>query len=1255
MLTSPVLVDTSAGNQNIVFQKAGTIDGAFGLTLTSGTGAIAIAGAVGGTTPLASLTATGGTITLSGNVTTTGPQIYTDTALDLNGASYKTTVSGTFTENGATVLTGPVLVDTSAGNQNIVFQTPGTIDGAPISPAVAPGAFGLTLTSGTGAIMIAGAVGGTTPLASLTATGGTITLGGNVTTTGPQSYTDTTLDLNGTAYTTTSGAFTENGATVLTSPVLVDTSAGNQNIVFQKAGTIDGAFGLTLTSGTGAIAIAGAVGGTTPLASLTATGGTITLSGNVTTTGPQIYTDAALDLNGASYKTTVGGTFTENGATVLTGPVLVDTSAGNQNIVFQTPGTIDGAPISPAVAPGAFGLTLTSGTGAIMIAGAVGGTTPLASLTATGGTITLGGNVTTTGPQSYTDTILDLNGTAYTTTSGAFTENGATVLTSPVLVDTSAGNQNIVFQKAGTIDGAFGLTLTSGTGAIAIAGAVGGTTPLASLTATGGTITLSGNVTTTGPQIYTDTALDLNGASYKTTVSGTFTENGATVLTGPVLVDTSAGNQNIVFQAPGTIDGAFGLTLNSGTGAITIAGAVGGTTPLASLMATGGTIMLDGNVTTTGPQSYTDTTLDLNGASYKTTVSGTFTENGATVLTGPVLVDTSAGNQNIVFQAPGTIDGAFGLTLDSGTGAVTIAGAVGGTTPLTSLTATGGTIMLDGNVTTTGPLTLTQMSPGVTLTLAHNLITSQTVTLTSAGTITQTEPITAQNLVARTQSDAGAALTLTNSANDVPGNVTLSALNSVGTAPAAGNIDFVDRTGFTLAAQTANGLHGQEIGVNTTADVTMRAGGDFLSTGGGLSTLTVGGMISSGGVIALAAGRGGISISGSIAGAGGAASTSTGLGLFSTGPIIENATGTISVPYLVALTENDTGAPITLTAAGNRVDAVTLSTLNGLGNPAGPIAAPGKISFADSKGFQILPVMGIENFNGDLKVLDLTPAQVSALTAQAFGINTSGDAVLSAVSATSASITTNAGGRIAATDLVVRNQSDLGQEINLTSSQNTVPGKVTLSALNTAGNAPASGAIGFVDSTGFTVAAQPGNGLNGQEIGVNTASDINLMTLNSGANLTLGGKLSAPGHMVTLTSAATITEQPGVAITAGTLTGSSAGNASFAQGGNMVANLGAFTTTAGGNNGDFTLTNGQALNTVGLVNTGTGVVTLSTAGTLTEQSGGGITAGTLTGSSVGGASLMQGNSVGTFGPFSNTTSGLLSFTDAQPFDDGGCG
>src|SRR5262249_31409850 len=157
------------------------------------------------------------------------------------------------------------------------------------------------------------------------------------------------------------------------------------------------------------------------------------------------------------------------------------------------------------------------------------------------------------------------------------------------------------------------------------------------------------------------------------------------------------------------------------------------------------------------------------------------------------------------------------------------------------------------------------------------------------------------------------------------------------------------------------------------------------------------------------------------------------------------------------------------------------------------------------------------------------------------GINTAATATLQASG-------TLQGGPIVAQNLVARTLLDAGAAITLTNLQNTVPGNVTLSALNGGGTAPAAGAINFVDSTGFTVGPLPGNGLNGQEIGVNTTSDINLVTHNSGSNLTLVGNLSAPGHLVTLDSAGTITEPAGGLITAATLTGSSVGGASLTQG-----------------------------------------------------------------------------------------------------------
>ena len=106
--------------------------------------------------------------------------------------------------------------------------------------------------------------------------------------------------------------------------------------------------------------------------------------------------------------------------------------------------------------------------------------------------------------------------------------------------------------------------------------------------------------------------------------------------------------------------------------------------------------------------------------------------------------------------------------------------------------------------------------------------------------------------------------------------------------------------------------------------------------------------------------------------------------------------------------------------------------------------------------------------------------------------------------------------------------------------------------------------------------------------------NIALQTTTSG-NLGLNQMVSAGA--VTLKSAGTIS-QTGGTITAATLTGSSSGTASFVQPGNNVTSLDAFST----GNGDFALTDGQALNLTGALNAGTGRVTLQVGGAL-QQTG----------------------------------------------------
>ncbi|MFS2108832.1 beta strand repeat-containing protein [Sphingomonas sp. Sphisp140] len=646
---------------------------------------------LGQATGLASITISADEIVTAG-ASTSGAQNYTGNTV-LNGA-YSTN-GAAFGVTGATTLAGDSSVITSGGNASF-----GTLGGA----------YGLAADVGTGAIAF-GAVNG---LTGLSVTGATISTAG-VSTSGNQSYVGA-ISLGG-SYVTDGGSFTVQGASALTGTTGIVTDGGSATL-----GTVaGGGNGLSLDAGSGAVTLGAASG----LASLDATGATIATAG-VSTDGTQNYTGTVL-LAG-SYSTS-GGAFTVNGAAQLaaltdiataggavslfggasgtsdlgidagTGNVTLGTSnlgsltiigdtirthgvtsTGSQSYTGAT--TLDGIYVSGgsfAVADGTIvagntGVTTggnasfgsIGGTGALAIdaggnAVTLGAVNGLAALAVTGGTIATGG-AATNGAQSYTGAT-SLDG-AYSTNGGAFTVNGASTTVNAVSIATAGGNASL-----GTVGGAGALTVNAGTGNVTL-GAVSG---IASLSATGATIATSG-ASTSGAQSYTG-ATTLAG-SYATSGAG-FTVTGTATLAGATSVATTGGTIGL-----GTIAGAGNaLAIVAGPGSVTL----GAATNLGSLTASGALLTTAG-VTTSGAQTYGGTLL-LNGAY---AAGGTFTVNGTTTLAGDSSVTTA--NANATF---GVVGGTRALTVDAGTGTVTL-GAVNG---LAALSVTGRGILTNGATT----------------------------------------------------------------------------------------------------------------------------------------------------------------------------------------------------------------------------------------------------------------------------------------------------------------------------------------------------------------------------------------------------------------------------------------------------------------------------------------------------------------------------------------------------------------------------
>ncbi|HSI46755.1 MAG TPA: filamentous hemagglutinin N-terminal domain-containing protein [Ideonella sp.] len=530
--------DTSIATNNGAVSFAGSLDGAHALTVDAGTGLTTLA-SVGGNTALSSLTVNGAA-QLGGNVSTSGAQHYA----------------------GAVTLAS----DSTLSGQGVAFDS--SVNGTQA----------LTVNAGSGDASFAGAVGQTTGLGALTVNSsgattfassvqaaslstdaaGTLALnGGAVSTTGAQSYgeravlgADTTLtgssinlaagadgahqlSIAGDAVLGTLGAqqalagLAVSGATTLAADTRITTDNGTVSF----AGSVDGAHALSISTGSGAITLAGPVGQTTRLGALQLdSSGATTLGGAV---------------QAASVSTDAAGTLALNGGSVNT----TGTQSWGERAVLGADTTLTGSSVSLAAgADGAHQLNIVGDASL----GTLGAQQALAGL-AVSGSSALGGDVTTLGDQQYA---------------------GAVQLAGDTVLHSSAGGLTL----GSTVDSAShaNLTLASDAGAIALGGAVGASSVLGALTVHAGTtLDFSGNVH--ADQVSVNTGgltrflgtLTADGAGGLNLSSGSLSfAQAVTATSGAIaLVNTdSAGTANFASQA--NVQAATGFTQTGGAGIV---------------------------------------------------------------------------------------------------------------------------------------------------------------------------------------------------------------------------------------------------------------------------------------------------------------------------------------------------------------------------------------------------------------------------------------------------------------------------------------------------------------------------------------------------------------------------------------------------------------------------------------------------------------------------------------------------------------
>jgi hypothetical protein len=1069
------------------------------------------------------------------------------------------------------------------------------------------------------------------------------------------------ISITGTAGTGSSNA--NEGVTVFNGAHLTSTGSGagaatiiitgqggqgtdaNFGVDIEDAGTlvtsVAGAISITGTAGTGTgngnigVVVFGAatVTSTSGALTLTGTGGSGT-AGTVLTSNDGVLLQAvANSFTGVttSGAITVNGTITDgaSNAIEITGGMIVSaTGSGSltlnatQNVLIGD-GSADGTQVSTV--NGA--LTISANQGATPASGGFAGITINDALVkATGvGTVLAQGRGGNNIAASNLDGILIENASTVSTTTGNLSLFGT-------------GGQGIGGNFGVNISGAGSTVSSSGGGAIVINGTAGtGTGPnnVAIVLGFGGT---AGQINAIGAPI------TLNGDSMVLDPSGIISATGANAV---VTLEPLTSGVNINVGGANAA-GVLGLTqaeLNIITAAVALQ--IGGTTTgeidvTAAITDVGtgwSTLVLSNNgpITEPSPGSLTVTGGVGSGLLVKSTtttgsVSLTSTSNNVPNLAAQISQAVAFAFTDSVALSVGTVDGVNGITSNGGNVTLTTSTTIG-------QTAAG---VITGAVLTTSSATGTNLGTATNHVTSFNasnsgagivnlLDSTATLTVTGISDTTAGGPVTVNN--------TGGALSLTGAVNAGANAVNLTAFASISqtvsgivtggllTTSSASGTALSTATNAVTIFNASNTTSGNVQLLNTAATLTVTG---IMETGGGITVNNTGNLTTSGTVqdntagnaISLMATTGALTIGAAVTG-----TTTDTISLTSTGAnnIAVNAPVTTGSGAITA----NSGAAITETGSFSTTGLLTTSSVTGtMLNGANTVASfnatnttSGNVQLLNTAA--TLTVTGITETGGGITVSNTGNLTTSGTVQD----NTAGNAI--GLMATTGTLTIGAAVTGTTTDTISLTSTG-ANNIAVNGALSTGSGAITVTsggAITETGSFSTTGLLTTSSVTGTTLG---GANTVGSFNATNTTSG-NVQLTTTAATLTVTGIMETGGG-ITVNNTGNLT-------TSGIVQDNTAGNAISLMATTGVLTIGAAVTGTTTDTISLTSTGPNNIAVNAAVTTGSGPITVTSGGAITET-GSFTTTGLLTAKAVSGVTLNGANAVSSFTASDGSNTGV---------------